>query len=891
MRRRVTLYIDGQRADTSEQALILFNHAATDLDKPTAVKNSYSQQVTLPGTANNASIFGGYARPDRVTGAGGFNALQKTPFAIYDELSQVLERGYLRLDSVERQGDIVTGYKVTLFGGLGTFLYGLSYTDSGAKMTLADLDYLGTPSPEGELDLKITASAVRAAWARLASNPASVSGLYDIINFAPCYEGVPEGDFDADKGYGYALPLNLDRPAGYRTDEAGGTRVNFAQALDMWSAHDLRCYLQRPVLSMRALLAAIQRRAAVLGYTFDYSQIPSAQYETLWKTLPSIPSLGSFNKADGDLAATIAQTSGTTDIVATWNITGLQDMAGIDLTAKIGFTLSWAVGQTASTLTLMNNTMTEASVVFLQMVAWDSNGRQCGYSDVTMLAPQNTILNPASLAAFCGYQPAGQPGYNAFNTVTSLQGGRMRIPEDLFITLRAVGAVQVVLYADAYLLTGYLAGGTPQIDSATYMNGSLPALWYGATRRNTTMTFVAQSSTPNVISYTSPDSPRSGALLTKAMLLNSKYSPAEYLLSLAKQFGWKFCIDEGLRKVSLMPREEYYTSGEPDIDLSEWIDRSKPVTILPLRLESKWYEFLQPMAEGAFAKEYKGIYGLDYGIQRVNTGYDFDAASINLLEGSAMRAAVSKQAHGPYWDVLLWQGDPLPTPFLTSGNTYTLWSTADGAEKNFDVPAYSASDSDVTLESYNTALAGYDADRVTRLELCDAGGKPIDGEDILCRYHGQVRMPYLKLSDDTTQMLLANNGRPCWSLAVPGPSGESVPTFSRYGQQGGVVNDMLDFGVPKEVDIPGIAFADGVTMYALYWQGYLADLLDVDTKVMRCHVNLERVQVNAALLRRFFWYEGCWWVLNKITNYSLTTFDTTECEFVQVRNKNNYNGQ
>ena len=31
-----------------------------------------------------------------------------------------------------------------------------------------------------------------------------------------------------------------------------------------------------------------------------------------------------------------------------------------------------------------------------------------------------------------------------------------------------------------------------------------------------------------------------------------------------------------------------------------------------------------------------------------------------------------------------------------------------------------------------------------------------------------------------------------------------------------------------------------------------------------------------------------YWVLNKISNYSLTTWDPTECEFVQVRDISNY---
>ena len=61
---------------------------------------------------------------------------------------------------------------------------------------------------------------------------------------------------------------------------------------------------------------------------------------------------------------------------------------------------------------------------------------------------------------------------------------------------------------------------------------------------------------------------------------------------------------------------------------------------------------------------------------------------------------------------------------------------------------------------------------------------------------------------------------------------------------------------------------------------------------MKCRVNLEGLQVGPQLLRRFFWYDNSLWVLNKITNYSLTTYDPAECEFVQVRNIENYtNGQ
>ena len=57
MRRKIALYIAGQLADLDEQSFILFNYTMEDLTNPTIVRNSFSQQITLRGTANNNKIF------------------------------------------------------------------------------------------------------------------------------------------------------------------------------------------------------------------------------------------------------------------------------------------------------------------------------------------------------------------------------------------------------------------------------------------------------------------------------------------------------------------------------------------------------------------------------------------------------------------------------------------------------------------------------------------------------------------------------------------------------------------------------------------------------------------------------------------------------------------
>ena len=131
MRRKISLYIAGQKVDLDDQSFILFNYTMEDLSNPTIVKNSFSQQITLKGTPVNNRVFGRAFNLDRSiayqggeTGAD-FDPSRKTPFTIYNEMDEILESGYVKLDSVSRTGANIE-YKISLYGGLGSFFYALS---------------------------------------------------------------------------------------------------------------------------------------------------------------------------------------------------------------------------------------------------------------------------------------------------------------------------------------------------------------------------------------------------------------------------------------------------------------------------------------------------------------------------------------------------------------------------------------------------------------------------------------------------------------------------------------------------------------------------------------------------------------------------------------------
>ena len=899
MKRRIALFINGTRADLDDDGLVLYNYAFTDNDNPTAVKNSYSKQITLPGTPTNAKIFGYFERPDRVSlpmGGVTFNALYETPFEIKVDGDERLESGYLRLDSVLRDGRLVKGYKVSLFGGLGSFLYALSYDEDGNKKTLASLDYLGTANPVSELDFQIYAYQVSQAWARLAANPSSVSQRWDVINFAPAYNGYPEGEFSPDKGYGSKSDMGIPSQTGYSADSGGNCIVKFSGKRDEWAVKDLRAYLQRPVLSWRAFLQAVARPQNNGGYTFDYSDIPEAQYKNLWKTLPTIPSIGTFRKSSGTLYANRSSDVTTSQWVDTLNLQGLASFVGINVRSTIGTRIEWyGTWGGYGTPALIDSRCEHACVAFIQVVAY-SGSTKIGGSKVICVGPSGTALGSKSFSimrAETGFVPEWSTEEYEYQGVTLANAGNgaRKVSVDQVFSLENTGCDSYRIYVKAFELEGYFEPTWADVSSATDLNSSVIKAWAGNEE-----VYVEECATPQAEntndshSYDAPATLRSGTSLGKAELLASQYTPAEYLVGWAKMNGFVFQFEPATKKVKLMRRNSFFQSSS-GIDLSQRIDQSKDITITPLYAAARWYELSQSMVEGSFAKEYKDVYGLDYGIQKVNTGYAFDASVKKILDNLPFKSAAPILASGPYWNIAKLSGSFRPSPFVDAGNKYTLWDN-NGTAKEFDLAALAANST--TFTYYNSDYNGYDVDGISRLEFRDKDGKGVDGTDVLCWYEGQKTMAYFQLTDDSTGMMLANDNKPCWKLTGATEAGISVPTFSRYKiNASNYITDMLDFGRPKELNIPGaILSSNSITMYEKRWKRFLADRLNQETKMLKCRVDFSGLQVGPELLRKFYYFEGCYWVLNKIKNYSLTTYDPVECEFIQVQGKANYyNGE
>ena len=989
MRRRITLYIGGVRADLADDGLVLLNYAVTDLTNPAVVRNAWTQTVDLPRSAGNERIFGHAGRLDRLAGDGGtgpdFNAARKTPFSIYTETGEILFSGYCKLESVDADA-----YHVSLYGGLGELMYNLSYDSAGNKRTLASLDY-GT-----DLDFTIDKTAVADAWARLAGDTTKPA-KWDIINFAPCYNGIPS-DFQADKAV--AVPTDVGLPS-EQTDDDGNTYdaantggyalVNLSKAWDEWACKDLRSYLQRPVLSMRAFLDAVADPANNGGWSVDISDLASVPYADTWLTRPLLPSLGTYRQTPVGATATV-NPLGWTAVNPFGQFLVTDAPPGSEMNVRMDFEF-WFRVTSASADTLQGYKRVERVgstpagyhqlVLFCQAVAYDANNSKVSASEVQPFYYSASVISPEALAAACGYTPDSLNETFASpdrdHGYAKQSAGEYKRQRDLSLTVSGTDIARVDIDIRPYFAFISDEGGVVTSLAGAYLWDTAGDDYHADYASVPTGTGTATGM--------SADTLRSGALVTKEMLLSTGGTPADYLLAFCKAFGLYILASRASRSVRILTRNTFYGTGVTTT-LDGRVD-IRTINVQPLAFDAKWYELKHPSVGGQFEKEYLETEGVQYGIQRVDTGYDFDADTKDLLSGSVLKSAAAVTDRGAYWryidrpeisgtkttgkfwgpnglqshanmtytqypvtytqtytvsgiyapssgynyltyvfldsggNLITGQTGPMvqgpttlyglviddipataayvavnthkngvlsfrewpasvPAVMLEPGVTYTLRDTGG---KDLDTDVYFPLN-DFTETFYNPAFHGYDI--YSRAEFRDAENKALDGSDVLLFHNFEVNYPYFTLTDDLPVMDTVAGG-PCW-LLMDNPGGVDIPNFTRYSHLGQDPLDILDFGFPREVDIPGVNYGRGTSVYETAWQQYIRDRLSVHGKVMRCKVLLDGLQVGPDLFRRFWWYGGSIWVLSSVKNYSLTTFDPAECEFIQVRDTSAYSG-
>ncbi len=918
MRQETRLFIEGREVEFSTPPKILFTYTQNELTNPSVIRNSYTKTLTIEGTPNNNDIFGHIWDLSRLQSYGTgdfvqtqFDPARKADFVLYYN-GEIYESGYVKLDAVRR-----TGHKVemdlTLYGGLGGLFFDLQYDAEGNKLKLSDLQFM-EGAGDNEFDMVISKETLKEAWDEIYSN----SSKWSSINFAPMYEGDPD-NFDTDR-----CIVNFNNAAIFSAVTSGGTEYAakngyglglLPDKMDMWATRDIRSYLVRPVLRVRALIEAIQRYAAVKGYELildpDFFNYDNVYYDASWVTLPLLSEM----KLNGVDEESVVAVTPEIDYQATyngWYDTQYRIKADMPLgTSSVDLTMEMNVsGSTSVTGDLFSSTLINGqknySAFAVQLCAWEGNTpgtTLVASSDALFLTSKlgnGDYLKPEQTV----WTPAGTGNYkNVFGKWISTGSGTWKWSEPLSFHLDIpsnIGCLTLRINALANLEQVTTYGGK-SAQSYGYRRGkayTATALTTTSTT-NTTSTLHYRNTLLNGASlntYTkSGTAGFSGARIGKKIMLNTEDSPCDYLLSYCKMFNLFFLKEPNNRQVKILMRGNFYQTGET-VNVNDKIDRGNTLKIKPIPYESMWYNLSQEQVDGAFSEQYLNTYGVKYGTQRINTGYEFDVEEKKILDKSVFKSCVEGTEKSRYYVApeRFAPSNEMPA-YVLQGFKYNLYN-GDNAHE-------------VTMGNFNWTFQPLGTelyyDLFPKPQFRDGDRKAKDGKNVLVFFNGYedcinthgTQIPYWLTDDLGGPMGSLNDQKACWIYTEDeyDKSGKqiaiktySVPKFQRniYGWNG-AISRSWDFGAPRQLFTDNTFWVSEAGIYHSFWKKYLTDFYSTDTRVVDVQMLIEQ-RPNPDFLRKFYWFDNSLWRMNKIDEWDVSSHGTTAVQFVRVNDTDNY---
>lgn len=928
----IRLYLGNERVEWSKTPDILLTYERTDYTNPTLTKNSYSKTITIDGTPNNNNIFNHIWNLERVMDDDFtlFNPSQRVDYELYND-DEIVSKGYAKLDSIKRNGYKLE-YNITLYGGLGSFFYNLAYdANSDNEKTLADLNYMGTSDPDNEFNFEINKETVKEAWDRLKMTIPSgettgstvinrgLVSKWDYINFIPVYGGSPD-DFAADNilintrdltnnlvrytnNNGLTsgtFPLTNGNEYGTKNGYLAGTMT---RALNEWQTRDIRSYLQIPALSVKGLFKAISDPINNGGFNVvldeDFFSRNNPYYEKGWITMPLMDTTTNKDAFSSAVTWTLGQreniASSRTSIAKVEMVDTFQTTPN---TIEMTFEVHMQADASASTwdnIYLSNDGGDDDDPYNVLLIQFYVNKTNDLTTPNPFVASKKIVLE----TKYNGHYWTGFSGTNSmpdnsmpweyhFGHFVNRGGGDFVWTDDegstlikITMDLNDCNIIPMIGYFSKHMFSNIRKGGRGW-ETQNINSDSMMLLW--------------KDNPVNInskIIYDGTGSIRSFKDMTKNTVITLEGTPADWLLSYCKLFDLFFEKDKYSDTIYIKMRNNWYKNEI--VDLQDKIDYSKQYDITPLTFETKWYTMAYGEREGQFLDKYKNKHKTDFGKQQINTNYNFDAESIELLEDNQFQNGLTALEKSNYYNHKVDANDEVVPTFLYD------WTEVKYFNSNMDTSSRQiALPSNVSLTVLNPKIKDEFYDIMPKLQFHDSEQKPTEFGGVLCFYNGMVDTGNENywLTDDLDEMLL-DGDNPCWlyTKSEYDVSGENriaillnnLPEFGRYVVHNDIITTDWNIGRTKELFVPYYKFdvRKTPTIYDNFWRSYINDLYSVNTRKVDIYVNMDTNDCNE-FMKRFYWWDNCLWVCTKINDYDVALNRSTLCSFTKVNDKANY---
>ena len=950
MKQDIRLYIDNQLVDFSDELSLPFNYEFENLSNPTQIKNFFTKKITIVGTPNNNKIFGGIYKLDReqildtnLLINAYYNPSLRTPFILFRN-GDVIESGYMQLNNVILKSNTIN-YNITLYGNIGDFFQTLSYNADNEPLKLSNIDY------GQKIDFILDKNIIKNSWYRLNGDGDMTPNVTDYITFIPSYNGL-YNDFDNNK-----VLINTNKSSLF---------PNIAQIVDgvsygsrngyylgelnneytEWEMKSLMSFKQRPALRYKKLIEAICNPnnnggyEVVLDNTFFNNNNP--YYNNAYIALPLIESkltntsnetlednvtLGKNNYVGNNNGSLVASalspivTVSNSDIKTDNN--GVIDTLGWNNSTTFNVDIDFQLlfnGNTQTTKTLYPSAVsyrTPSSVLFdscLNSVLVYVNA--INYETKEIIAQSNLYnftnkITLLSLNKDIYSKPSdwnfklddGIPVVDIFGAFEYDETTKQHRFKDENGNINFNIKVEDCKLANNISFQVFTAvvsnkdmAKQRMFDSDKYIGYELVSIdgikGYYNIKEDTATSKMTIDKGETTIS--------SGQLITQDLILKTDNTPLDYLLSYCKLFNLKFSSEIGEKKIYISRKNNYF-SGDV-VNIEDRIDYSNDIIINPILFDKKFYKLSLPSNDSYVAQTYNNGYGVEYGQKRINTNYNFNNDTTELLENNVYQNVISIVDTSKYYRTFVDGNNNILPSFYNDNFTMKKYNVGINGIKEYGIDINGAEN---IKQMYDWNVnSGYDytdklccfskdgdtkslSDITSSLVFFDGMYQPKDINGNIIQYwicddsHYMYDINGKQCHLYTESEYDVNNNHIAWKVPY-------LPKFSRYKITNNMVIESWDIGKPREIYIPNITYDDNVTIYNQYWDSVYQDKLNVNTKVITANVDMRGFNVNENMFKKFYYFNNCYWLLNKIYDYDINSGKTVKCDFVKIINTNNY---
>ena len=342
----------------------------------------------------------------------------------------------------------------------------------------------------------------------------------------------------------------------------------------------------------------------------------------------------------------------------------------------------------------------------------------------------------------------------------------------------------------------------------------------------------------------------SGSYVTFKDMVDSDVTQGDFLINFSKLFGLIYDTDSIAydNTIRLKTRNNYHKDYKI-IDWTNKIDYSKSFKQTPLTFKTKYLSLAYNPMESYYEKKYLKTYDDAYGIQKIDTGFDFNDNTTQLINNQLFKQTVMVKGEA------LLNGGPVPAYFDKENNErspidaqYSLLFWNQDSSLNNYTPSIQIIDD--VLEMHDASIGGDE-------EPCWVDTSRVsDYRSVKLHAPSTLRSHEIQQADDKkiTQVF-------SWDLGYP------QSNYAKWSTS---------------------TYPSSATIYSNYWKSYIADLYDVNTRILKCYVYLSPTDMTKFSFKNFVKIGDTLWHPNQIIDYNPLSKNPVQVELIKVNDISAY---